>query len=351
MAEPPNTLETELAKAIMRAVVGGRVELAAKVPARFGRAGKAEQERAVARVDQSVTALAGGHDQREVVRQEMAWETLLQELLADHPAFRGELEALLAELRQQLCNAPRPSTPFVINSLQGQVGNSVQANRIDGSVHFHQPPDDRDNIRNPIITTVELKPGACLADLVVDADPPRPMTPSDTLYVVTVEARPQRAVILESARAVVLSRRPPRPACLETRAGRAFTPRYFKIDFDADPPLFQADGKDFPFLVSTSDPEQFWFEAIAHADEIAWQLELDWICAGRRGRTVINNNGKPFEIYPWNVLFGNDGEPSFLHPGCDMGFAPVHVPGCPAIRLNALSPGTPHNTWGVVNPQ
>lgn len=53
---------------------------------------------------------------------------------------------------------------------------------------------------------MQLRPGGTLADLVVDADPPRVMVPSGTVHVITLEARTNRAVVLDAARPVVLAR-------------------------------------------------------------------------------------------------------------------------------------------------
>jgi hypothetical protein len=125
-------------------------------------------------------------------------------------------------------------------------------------------------------------------------------------------------------------------------------PRRFTADFDESPPRLQARGVDFPFMISRTDIEQFWFEPVAKVDEIRWQLELDWTCAGKHGTSVINRNGNPFEIYPTDALFEGDEE-SYLHSGC--GMIGPHQPGCPALVLEALSPDAPHNTWGPVVPE
>ncbi|NBM18157.1 tetratricopeptide repeat protein [Streptomyces sp. GC420] len=164
------------------------------------------------------------------------------------------------------------------------------------------------------------------------------MVPSGTVHIITLEARTSRAVVLHAARPVVLARRPPRPACLSVRIGAKIEPRRFTTDFDAQPPRLQAQGADFPFSISATDVEQFWFEPIARAHEISWQLELDWTCAGRRGTTVINNNGEPFEVYPVAALY--DGrEYSALNSGCGL----FHERGCPSLLLEES--GAPTSLW------
>lgn len=221
----------------------------------------------------------------------------------------------------------------------GRFGNVVMADTVHGDVHFnHSGGDALNDLEDPVIASVRLKPGGTLADLVVDADPPRVMVPSGTVHIITLEARTNRAVVLDAARPVVLSRRPPRPACLLVRIGAKIEPRRFTTDFDAQPPQLQARGADFPFSISATDVEQFWFEPIARTHEISWQLELDWTCAGRRGTTVINNNGEPFEVYPVAALY--DGrQDSILSSGCGL----LHEQGCPSLLLKES--GSPTSLW------
>jgi hypothetical protein len=214
-----------------------------------------------------------------------------------------------------------------------------------GSPSGHQATGDDDpgDLKDPIIWSVHLEPGGTLADLVVDADPPRVMVPSGTVHIITLEARTTRAVVLRAARPLVLSRRLPRPACLLVRVGAHIEPRRFTTDLDAYPPRLRAQGTDFPFSISSTDVEQFWFEPIADTHEIFWQLEVDWTCAGRDGTTVINNNGRPFEVYPVAALFDGQ-EPSVLNSGCDL----FHVKGCPALVLEES--GLPASLWDFASP-
>lgn len=110
MTDPMNTIETELAKAIVQAAVGGLVELVKKVPTVFRRAGKAKQQIAEAEVERSIAVLAttsGSDQEREVIRQEASWEMLLRGLVAEHRELADHLQALLAELRHGLLAQPR----------------------------------------------------------------------------------------------------------------------------------------------------------------------------------------------------------------------------------------------------
>ncbi|MFE9045555.1 tetratricopeptide repeat protein [Streptomyces sp. NPDC007818] len=226
------------------------------------------------------------------------------------------------------------------NSISGgELGNVIMAGTVHGGVTINSRGGDTpSDLENPVIASVQLRPGGTLADLVVDADPPRVMVPSGTIHVITLEARTNRAVVLDAARPVVLARRPPRPACLLTRIGAKIEPRRFTTDFDVRVPQMRAQGADFPFSISAADVEQFWFEPIARTHEIAWQLELDWTCAGRRGTTVVDNNGEPFEVYPVAALFDGRAD-SVLNSGCGL----FHEPGCPSLLLEES--GAPTSLW------
>ncbi|GGU55225.1 tetratricopeptide repeat protein [Lentzea flava] len=190
--------------------------------------------------------------------------------------------------------------------------------------------DSAEALASPIIVTVDVEPS--LSTLYVDDDPPRAMARSGDVHVITVEARTTRAVVLLGMRPVVVSRRPPRRACVEVRMGGIITPRPFTADFDSTRPRLTALEQNFPFSVSATDVEQFRFVPQATRDEISWRLELDWLVAGKRGTTVIDDHGKPFEMYPPDVLWEGRHE-SDLNWGCGL----FHLPGCPAERLAALS--------------
>ncbi|MET7334284.1 cold shock domain-containing protein [Nonomuraea sp. NPDC005650] len=184
---------------------------------------------------------------------------------------------------------------------------------------------------DPVIATVdrELLTKPTFSELVVDADPPRAMW-KNTMLIITLEARPTRAVVLHGMRPVVLSRQPPRRACFGLTglySGGIVPPRMFSLDLDSDPAELRADDVDFPFQISATDVEQFRVTTRATEAEVSFHLELDWTCAGRRGMKVIDNNGKPFEIYP----------ATSEHPELDWGCGGRHKRGCPAERLAADS--------------
>ncbi|MGW7537898.1 tetratricopeptide repeat protein [Amycolatopsis sp. NPDC054798] len=225
----------------------------------------------------------------------------------------------------------------------GHFDKVVMAGAVHGDINVGRSGDSPADLADPLIASVRLQPGGTLADLVLDTDPPRVGVPGGTVHIITVEARTNRAVVLQSARAVIVSRTPPRPACLQVRIGAPLRPRPFTTDFDVPSPRLVAQGLDFPFTVSATDIEQFEIEPITKTHEVAWRLEVDWTCAGRHGTTVIDNHGEPFHAYPVPALFSGR-ENSVLNSGCDL----FHARGCPAKLLEAS--GAPASLWGRGQP-
>ncbi|PKV94266.1 tetratricopeptide repeat protein [Amycolatopsis echigonensis] len=225
----------------------------------------------------------------------------------------------------------------------GQFDKVVMAGAVHGDINVGRSGDSPADLADPLIASVRLKPGGTLADLVLDTDPPQVAVPGGTVHIITVEARTNRAVVLQSARVVVVSRTPPRPACLQVRIGGLLEPRPFTTDFDAPSPRLVAQGPDFPFTVSATDIEQFEIEPVTTTHEVAWRLEVDWTCAGRHGTTVIDNQGEPFHAYPVPALFSGRS-PSVLSSGCDL----FHERGCPANLLAAS--GAPASLWDREQP-
>ncbi|OAP28610.1 MULTISPECIES: tetratricopeptide repeat protein [Amycolatopsis] len=225
----------------------------------------------------------------------------------------------------------------------GQFDKVVMAGAVHGDINVGRSGDSPADLADPLIASVRLRPGGTLADLVLDTDPPQVAVPGGTVHIVTVEARTNRAVVLQSARVVVVSRTPPRPACLLIRVGGILEPRPFTTDFDAPSPRLVARGPDFPFTVSATDVEQFEIEPITTTREVAWRLEVDWTCAGRHGTTVIDNHGEPFHAYPVPVLYSGRSH-TVLSSGCDL----FHERGCPSNLLAAS--GAPASLWDREQP-
>jgi hypothetical protein len=86
--------------------------------------------------------------------------------------------------------------------------------------------------------------------------------------------------------------------------GGGITPQTFDIDLDAARPLVKpvagrdGDGivpaKDFPYKVSTSDPQVLNLDVHTEAHVAAWYLELDWSSGDRHGTVRVDDGGKPF---------------------------------------------------------
>jgi len=201
------------------------------------------------------------------------------------------------------------------------------------------------DLDNPVIAAVENPRG--LPVLTVDDDPPEEISRSGRPHVILLAGRtPAPAVTLKAMRPVVLARRPPRRVCRgESRVGAWFPPRPFKAnldpgEFDTDRPVLKAVRKggrkrDFPFTVTSTDIEKFEIRPRVTTGEVSWILELDWLILERdqkgeiyAGTTIIDNDGKPFELYPISMLDSNPG----LDWGCGLG----HQRGCPAERLADL---------------
>ncbi|MFG2148678.1 helix-turn-helix domain-containing protein [Streptomyces sp. NPDC048696] len=87
--------------------------------------------------------------------------------------------------------------------------------------------------------------------------------------------------------------------------GGSVTPGFFDVNLDAAQPRtkpvggMQGDEKvpatDFPYKVSTTDPQVLNLDVHTDAHEVTWYLEVDWSSGDRSGKIpVYDDNGKPF---------------------------------------------------------
>ncbi|MER0447504.1 helix-turn-helix transcriptional regulator [Streptomyces sp. Edi4] len=86
--------------------------------------------------------------------------------------------------------------------------------------------------------------------------------------------------------------------------GGGVVPQSFDIDLDAPQPVskpvagHQGDAavpaKDFPFKVSTHDPEVFDLDVHTEGHDVSWYLEVGWSSGERSGKVTVNDGGKPF---------------------------------------------------------
>lgn len=86
--------------------------------------------------------------------------------------------------------------------------------------------------------------------------------------------------------------------------GGSVTPGFFDIDLDADRPRAKPVGgtqgemkvpaTDFPYKVSTTDPQVLNLDVHTDAHDVTWYLEIDWSSGDRSGKIPVYDNGKPF---------------------------------------------------------
>ena len=78
--------------------------------------------------------------------------------------------------------------------------------------------------------------------------------------------------------------------------------RFFEVVLDKNPPAVTSvppefdpgPAVDFPYRVSQAEPEVFYINAYALRCDCSWRATLDWVYQGKRGTTVIDDDGKPF---------------------------------------------------------
>lgn len=126
-------------------------------------------------------------------------------------------------------------------------------------------------------------------------EPPRVVPASGhtvKLYVTATE----RTVVLAGLRVVVIERRPPRGE-LSPHAG-ILPVRAYTVLLDEDPPRLDPRGEDTPatfsYTVGPDDPETFELRAETERWQVAWELELDWVCGRRTGTVRVDLAGHPF---------------------------------------------------------
>ena len=82
-------------------------------------------------------------------------------------------------------------------------------------------------------------------------------------------------------------------------------PRHFSVDLDASPPVVESVAAppefgsarppvDFPYRVSPTDPAVFLIVAGPSKCDCTWRANLEWVYQGKKGSTVIDDNGQPF---------------------------------------------------------
>lgn len=84
----------------------------------------------------------------------------------------------------------------------------------------------------------------------------------------------------------------------------------FGVDLDAAQPTAvpKSGQRSFPYKVSESDPEVFYFEIDTENYDVQWSLNLQWSSGGRSGVLRINDAGRPFRTS------ADEGRPEYKWP-------------------------------------
>ena len=103
-----DTLASDAAQEIVKALVAGMTEAVGKVPSLWRRSGRRKEELIEAEIQQAALALQDPEDLPATVsRQEGAWEGRLRDLLAESPEATAELRDMLEALRSRMLPAAR----------------------------------------------------------------------------------------------------------------------------------------------------------------------------------------------------------------------------------------------------
>jgi hypothetical protein len=123
---------------------------------------------------------------------------------------------------------------------------------------------------------------------------------SDVKIEVTLTGTTPDAVVLHSLTAVVV--RVPSPSGGAIYGANCPPPglaplRMFLTQLDATEPtvkLHPSRGRDFPYKISSTEPEVFRIIVSPGECDCDWTLQLAWTSGGRTGTVTIDDDGKPF---------------------------------------------------------
>ncbi|WP_329119273.1 helix-turn-helix domain-containing protein [Streptomyces sp. NBC_01353] len=123
----------------------------------------------------------------------------------------------------------------------------------------------------------------------------------------TATGRTEEATVLTAVRVRVVERAAPLDRAayfMGDGCGGGITPQAFDIDLDAPHPTAKPvaglDGehrvpaKDFPYKVSTSDPQVLNLDVHTESYVVSWYLEVEWSSGERHGKARVDDGGKPF---------------------------------------------------------
>ncbi|WP_405913018.1 helix-turn-helix domain-containing protein [Streptomyces sp. NBC_00963] len=137
----------------------------------------------------------------------------------------------------------------------------------------------------------------------------------------SVQGKTADAVVLQALHVRIVGRHAPlawNSYAMGDGCGGGLKPAGFDVNLDAGTPLtepaagVQGDRKipatDFPYRVSSSDPQVLEIKASTAAHDVSWYLDLQWSSGDRHGTIRLDDHGKPFRAS------SVQGRPRYVHP-------------------------------------
>lgn len=149
----------------------------------------------------------------------------------------------------------------------------------------------------------------------------------DPIIEVTAQTPSEESVILTAIKITNVVRKP-LPSRGITLAmggcGAGQDARPFSVDLDRTPASVTAQQglsplTRFPFRIETNDPEVFMLYLSDKQSECWFTVEVDWVNAGKPGKTIVSDGGKPFHVigdghWPGYMPGGGPGSKDGLLP-------------------------------------
>lgn len=120
---------------------------------------------------------------------------------------------------------------------------------------------------------------------------------------IVIEGRTADPVVITDLTVETVRRgAPPTGVMVAPFGGGAFGHRYFAVNLDKKPPTVtpvsgefdNTKAVDFPYRVSTTDPEVFTILASTRTCDCSWRAQIHWVYHGENGTTLIDEAGRPF---------------------------------------------------------
>ncbi|WP_405778203.1 helix-turn-helix domain-containing protein [Streptomyces sp. NBC_00859] len=137
----------------------------------------------------------------------------------------------------------------------------------------------------------------------------------------SVQGKTSDAVVLQALHVRIVGRHAPlawSSYAMGDGCGGGIVPAGFDVNLDTGTPMaepaagVQGDRKvpatDFPYKVSSSDPQVLEIKASTAAHDVSWYLDLQWSSGDRHGTIRLDDHGKPFRASSVK------GRPRYVHP-------------------------------------